>query len=121
MSTFPQVAFKVRYPAGDGLYRFEWVDIHTPGGAGHHPMEHPPLIGDLVILPTRRPGGEPPLEGGPVFRVIDRMWGHSEYGSAHWPYGANSPVAGPLLEIIVEPARGLYADQAPLPPEDEEG
>lgn len=109
--TIPTARFVVRYPAPDGLYRFEGVDLDAPSG-GLYPMEYPPLVGDLILLPEKRTGAAN-LEGGPVFRVIERMWSHAQYGSPYWPYSRPVPVHGPSLEIVVVPHEGIYALQAP--------
>lgn len=112
MSTYPRCSFKVRVPAGDGRYRFETVEQHSYFG-GTMPLQHPPATGVLVTLYDIRGEGFQP-DGGPVFRVIDQMWSHPAYGSGGWPYGMQEPREGPLVDIIVEPAAGLYADETPI-------
>jgi len=115
-SSWPRVRYAVRYPAGDGRWRYEPVDIAHPDGSGFIPVEHPPAVGDLINLYDRSRAARklPPLEGGPVFRVLARLWVHSSWGSADWPYGEREPRSGPLLDIIVEPADGPYRDEAPI-------
>lgn len=115
-SSWPRVRFAVRYPAGDGRWRYEPVDIANPDGAGFSALEYPPAPGDLISLWDRslHARGLPQPEGGPVFRVLDRWWSHSSWGSADWPYGEQVPRSGPLLDVIVEPADGLYRDEAPM-------
>lgn len=109
---YPEVKFAVRYPAGQGAWRYDPVDIPHPGGA-FMPLEHLPAPGDLVTLWTRGgPEGQP--AGGPHFRVLQRAWTWSGYGSADWPYGKNAPQTGPIVDIIVEPAAGPYSDEAPI-------
>ena len=111
MSTWPKCKFAIRYPAGGGKWRFVTATVEAPTGyAPFVPIEHPPVVGDLVVLHDSREG---PLDGGPVFRVIDRMWVYPAYGSPSWPYRSFGPTGGPLLEIVAEPARGLYADETP--------
>jgi hypothetical protein len=117
MSTQPHVKFVIRYPAGDGKWRYETVWVSSPSGSAFIPMEHPPLMGDLITLwdSDRHRRGLPPHDGGPAFRVVDRMWSHSSWGSADWPFGESEPRSGPLLDIIVEPARGgAYRDETPI-------
>jgi hypothetical protein len=115
-SSWPRVRFAIRYPAGDDTWRYEPVDVGNPGGQGFTALEYPPATGDLISLwdRSRHARGLPPLEGGPGFRVLDRSWHHSSYGSMDWPYGEQVPRSGPLLDIIVEPADGPYRDEAPI-------
>jgi hypothetical protein len=112
LTAAPRVKFAVRYPAGEGRWHYETVMIRSWEGSVHTPMDCPPAIGDLIILyDTDRPRRQlPPLKGGPVFRVVDRLWSHAMYGSVTWPYGKTEPSEGPLLDIIVEPSEGVYAD-----------
>jgi len=73
-------------------------------------MEHPPAPGDLITLWSRTGA----VEGGPVFRVLERLWSHASFGSVTFPYGAEEPREGPLLDIIAEPAGSPYRDEAPI-------
>jgi hypothetical protein len=109
MNTYPRCRFMARYPAGGGKWLFRHIDMLTPEGGGRPLLEHPPAPGDLIALQ----GAARDEPGGPVFRVIDRMWVHPAYGSGSWPFGSPVPQQGPMLEIIVEPAEGLYADETP--------
>lgn len=111
----PRVKFAVRYPTKDNRWRYETVDIPAYEGAVFVPMEHPPAVGDLISLWSRQGN----MEGGPVFRVIERMWNHATYGSTNWPVAEQMPIVGPILDIIVEPADGLYRNEAPLPGEED--
>jgi hypothetical protein len=92
------------------------VVIASPGGSAFVPFEYPPAVGDLISLwdSDLHNRGLPQPEGGPVFRVIDRQWGHVSWGSAMWPYGKNEPIEGPLVDIIVEPAKGAYRDETAI-------
>jgi hypothetical protein len=108
----PRCQFAVRYPAGDGKWRYQPVDIASPGGGAFVPMTWPPVVGDLISLWDR---GKYQPEGGPLFRVVDRGWMHASWGSADWPYGESEPRTGPLVDIIVEPAsQGVYRDETPI-------
>jgi hypothetical protein len=42
------------------------------------------------------------------------MWSYAAFGSVVWPYGKSEPAEGPMLDIIVEPAEGVYRDEAPF-------
>lgn len=110
MSAAPRVGFMIRYPAGDGKWWFRPVYLPAPADSSM-PMAYPPAPGDLISLYDDRDGENHQPEGGPVFRVVARMWNHAAYGSGSWPYGRPEPVEGPLLDIIAEPAPGLYADE----------
>lgn len=115
--TVPHVSFSVRTPAGDGKWHFEGLMFAVWGTVGSRiPMEYPPSVGDQIILDPY-----PSSAGDQVcFRVVDRQWMHSSYGSGGWRYGEPMPHEGPWLDCIIEAAPGLYQDEAPLPPEEEE-
>lgn len=106
---FPQCRFYVRTQVSDDplLYRYEPVIVRDYEGSGASHLRHPPAIGDLIGLA----GNTKPTRG--VFRVIDRSWFHADYGSASWPFGNAEPVDGPLLDLIVVPADGLFVNEAP--------
>lgn len=115
-SRWPQVRFAVRFPAGSGTWRYEHISVANPGGQDVIALEYPPAIGDLISVwdSDRARRQLPQPEGGPMYRVLDRWWTHSSWGSADWPYGEQMPRSGPLLEIILEPAEGLYRNEAPV-------
>lgn len=91
--------------AVDGGYRYEPVSIASPQGDGALRTEHAPAIGDRIHLwdSTRNSGGE--------YVVLARSWLHSSYGSTNWPYAERNPHTGPRLDIIVEPASGVFEDE----------
>jgi hypothetical protein len=99
--------FYIRTPAGEGLFHYQPLTITAPDGQSRLPTPHPPAVGDLITLfdqITQQGGG---------FRVVDRCWHHASYLSMNWPVMAALPVHGPSLDVIVEPADGLFADEAP--------
>lgn len=108
MTVMPRCSFAVRYPAGNGKWRYQRVSVDSGPLAGYAPMTSPPIPGDLITL-HGRPGSRP--EEGPVFRVVERMFTYPSYGSGSWPYGKTKPEEGPLIDFIVEPAQGLYRDE----------
>lgn len=110
MRVVPRCMFAVRYPAGLTTWRYQRVDIASPLG-GPLLLAWPPAVGDLIILRDR---SEIQPEGGPVFRVVDRMWSHPALGSADWPYGRDAPQQGPLVDVIVQPSKGPYRNEAPI-------
>lgn len=110
MSGTPRCKFSVRYPAGDGKWRYQSVSIAGPGG-GLYGLYDPPAVGDLIFLWN---SGGPQPEGGSAFRVVERSWMHSSWGSADWPYGEAEPRSGPMVNIIVEPAEGPYRDETDI-------
>lgn len=116
MSEEVRCRFAVRYPAAEeGKWDFRTVWLSSWDSSGGLPTGQPPMAGDLVVLSADR--GDPEVMGGPVFRVVERMWAYPEYGSAAWPRGTSRPASGPSLEIVVEPAAGLYRDEAGEPGE----
>ena len=103
--------FSVRRPAPDNKWNYERLRFETWYGNTFLPLAYPPAVGDLIIL---QPDPEPAHEtGGPIFRVVGRMWAHPQYGSMSWKYGTPTPESGPSLDIVVEPAEGLYLNEAP--------
>ena len=113
MTTLPRCHFAVRYPAGEGKWRYQPISIAGPGGGYTLDTAWVPQPGDLISL-WDRSGDRPQPDGGPVFRVVDRLWSHASWGSANWPYGKNEPQEGPMVDIIVEPAEGPYRDETDI-------
>jgi hypothetical protein len=97
--------FQVRTPAGDGKFYFD--DIAVKGQYGEHWLytPHPPLVGDLIWLANEG------KDHGRNYRVIDRQWSHSQYGSVNWPLTESRPQAAPMLTVLVEPAEGMFVNQ----------
>lgn len=75
---------------------------------GHSRLLTPlvPRIGDAILLydTLHKVGGR--------FVVIDVEWLHASWGSADFPYDAEIPNVGPLVDVIVEPSPGRYEDEA---------
>lgn len=96
----------------EGGYRYDQINVNGPTGFDPLVTPHPPAVGDLIHLwdAYKKRGG--------TFRVVERAWHHSSYGSTDWPYGSPVSKEGPLLDIIVEAAVGPFVDEAPS--EDEE-
>ncbi|WP_435244935.1 hypothetical protein [Streptomyces tendae] len=69
---------------------------------------YPPAVGDLIYLwdTGKREGG--------TYEVLARQWLHSSYGSTDWPAGEQRPLEGPLLDVVVQPAVGVFRDEAPV-------
>ena len=89
----------------EGGYRYELINIEGPHGFGRFVTAHPPAVGDLIGL------WDAYAQRGGTFRVIERMWLHSGYGSTDWPHGSSMSKEGPLLDIVVEAAEGLFVDE----------
>lgn len=106
---FPQCRFYVRTQVSDDplLYRYEQVIVRDHDGSGVSRLRYPPVTGDLIGL-----FGESAATRG-TFRVIGRSWMHADYGSISWPLTKSEPVNGPLLDLIVVPADGLFVNEAP--------
>lgn len=117
MTEMPSCNFHVRTPAeGDpGKFWFETVaHRYTPSFGGGLDTPHVPSVGDLVHL-----YGETEATQG-MFRVLDRAWMYVGFGSADWPHGQARPRSGPIVDIVVEPARGMFADQVLSPAQQKE-
>jgi len=101
MSNIPRCSFQVRVPTEGqpGKFRYDPIRLKNQRGISLE-TPHPPLLGDLVFLE------------GAVYEVIGRMWKYPDHGSRDWPWDDYEPRWGPLLDIIVIPAAGLYADEA---------
>lgn len=110
-ATAPQCSFYVRTQVtNEPTYRYDHIEISSPESDGKLRTPWPPSVGDTIQLydSLRRIGG--------VYRVIERSWLHSSYGSANWPYVRTQagPAVGPLLDIVVEPSTGLFVNEAEL-------
>ncbi len=105
--------FYIRSPVEGGQFRYEQISLASSQMDCRLRTAHPPLPGDLIFL-----WDSYKKEGG-MFRVIERAWHHAGWGSMVWPYTEMLPTEGPGADIIVEPAEGLFRDEAPIPDEDE--
>lgn len=100
-------SFYIRTPsaAHPDMWDYTSVDLGTPS----HTLDtfHPPQVGDRIAL------------GAPMFEVVARDWMHPQHGSGAWPYRELYPVVGPMMQVIVVPAEGLFVDQAPVDADEE--
>ena len=112
----PRCGFYLRTVVTDGplAYHYEPLDLHHYGHRGLATF-HPPLVGDLIDLDTREPNGKICTA---TYKVIERCWRHVTYGSMYWPHHLPNPVEGPILEVVVECAEGLFRHEAPEKPEE---
>lgn len=103
----PRCSFYLRTAVGDGRYRYTRISIANQAGNGYIVTPTPPVVGDLIYLRDQ-------IEGGPsgTFRVVERSWVHSSWGSHDWPYTEPQPLVGPMLDLIVEAAEGPFANEA---------
>jgi hypothetical protein len=103
--------FYVRTPVpGKTTFRYEMVHQYTYGTDSWNTV-HVPAAGDLVSFRDDGHTG--------VYRVLARDWMYPAYPSGSWPYSEKYPDHGPIVQIIVEQAEGLFIDQEPE--EDEDG
>jgi hypothetical protein len=102
----PRTSFHERIPV-EGGYRYRKISINNRQGDTCLHTPHPPAVGDLIQLwdATERRGG--------MYQVVARQWLHSSYGSMDWPTGQSDSSVGPLLDIVVEAAEGVFRDEAP--------
>ncbi|WP_318205361.1 hypothetical protein [Streptomyces sp. SCL15-4] len=97
----------------EGGYRYDRININGPSGFERFVTPYPPATGDLISL------WDAYEKRGGTFRVIERMWLHSGYGSTDWPPGSLVSKKGPLLDIIVEAAEGPFVDEMPRADDEE--
>lgn len=92
--------------AVDGGFRYDRISIANRDGDGYLRTPMPPVVGDLIHLRDIS-------EDGPrgMFVVVARQWSYSSWGSTDWPYGEAESKQGPMLDIIVERAEGVYQDE----------
>jgi hypothetical protein len=95
-------------------YRYDRIEVDGYDWPGYLETFTPPLAGDSIYLSGDRGGGG--VHG--TFRVLERSWMHSAYGSQGWPYGERHPRSGALLTLIVEPAEGMFRHEHPSADED---
>lgn len=103
----PHCRFHIRVQVtSDPTYRYEHVHMTTPDGSGTLITPHPPAVGDLIGLydQIKKTGG--------TYRVIERCWGHSSFGSMNWPWTERLSTVGPSLDLIVVAAEGLFVNEA---------
>lgn len=98
----------------EGGYSYDRLYLRGYGGAaGGLVTPYVPVVGDLIHLNDE--------ERGPgTYRVVERAWGHSAYGSADWPLAQIRPNSGPIVDLIVEPAAGPFIDEVYTPEEEDE-
>lgn len=77
-------------------------------------LEHPPAVGDLiwlsgVIYQTDEEGEEEREEVDGCWRVLARSWSPAVYGSRSWPALTGRQTDAVSLDLMVEPAEGLFA------------
>ena len=108
-------SFYIRTPTDNGQFHYEPINVGSPHGDGKLHTPYPPHVGDLIHPwdPFKKAGG--------TFEVLARQWLHSSYGSTNWPPLEPQPIVGPLLELIVETAEGVFRDQTPQPNDEDEG
>lgn len=111
---FAACAFTVRQPAEHGQFRYERIWVDGRDGDGRIHTAHPPVVGDIVGLRDRFTGRDG------MFEVVMRQWSHPQYLSAAWPNGERRPNIGPMVDIVVIPAEGVFRDEAPISNEDQE-
>ena len=99
--------YYLRTPAaghdGQTGYRYDFVDTSR----FHNTLTqiltlHPPQVGDLIHFD----------EG---YRVVERSWSYSRYGSTNWPGGEPMQTVGPDLTLIVERFDGPFVNEIPTP------
>jgi hypothetical protein len=106
--------FFIRTPADGDQFYYDPVNVGSWHGDGNLHTPYPPDVGDLIHLwdTFKKQGG--------TYKVLAREWLHSSYGSTYWPVLEQQPTVGPRLDLIVEPAEGVFQDQAMRPDDEDE-
>ena len=100
-------------PGAASPYRYSGLRVPHHYNARDYLMNFPPMVGDWIYLAVE------PVEESGMFRVIDRYWQSSGYGSDYWPYGERTPVTPHKLELIVVRSKtGPYRLEAELTEEE---
>lgn len=103
-NTPPRCSFYERTPV-EGGYHYEKISLRNPRGDTYLETDHPPLVGDLIFL------SDATSDRRGQYRVIERSWLHSSWGSTDWPYVESVSTTGPLLDIVVERAEGPFVNE----------
>lgn len=82
-----------------GGYRYRMLRTDGPTASARQPTRFPPDTGDLITL------------SGETYLVLARAWTPIVYGSKSWLHGAPHPTDGPLLDVVLIPDPGLFADE----------
>lgn len=75
-------------------------------------LDEPPVVGDLIGLSgdTTDPDDEEhSVEVHGTWRVVARQWVPAGYGSVVWPLGADRPAEPTWLDLMLEPAEGMFS------------
>jgi hypothetical protein len=92
-------------------YRFEALSMESRSGRDALPTHYPPVVGDLIALTGQLYGDDDqPTAANGVFRVVERQWLPSNYGSRDWPSGEAQAIVGPMLFLAVEAAEGMFEE-----------
>ncbi|MEU3399455.1 hypothetical protein [Streptomyces filamentosus] len=111
----PRCSFHVRTEVHADPPAYRYSQVHVPSGAGDIGvlrMPTPPVVGDLIWLVDESG------EHTGTHRILERSWMPSLPGSADWPTGSAHPRVGPVLVLIIEPARGPFRDEVDLEKEE---
>jgi hypothetical protein len=103
--------------------RYHYRSLHCPTYTlGVWPpgfrLLHIPQVGDLVYLDAGVEAGSA-LSG--TFKVVQRSWLYSAYGSTNWPQGEPVPRCPGNVDILVERAEGPFTNDDTPTEEDPDG
>jgi hypothetical protein len=99
-------SFYARTPADGGGWYYDRIDISGYQGKGYVVTNWPPAVGDSLFLDDQSN-----RERSGNYRVVERSWMHSSWGSPDWPYNETGPRVGPMLDCIVELYDGPFVDE----------
>jgi hypothetical protein len=99
-------SFYLRTDAGGGQYHYTRFSIPGYINDGGLLTENVPLVGDLVGLNDQYD------DRNGQYRVIERSWGHNQYGSVNWPVTSMQAEQPDMLTIIVVEDDGPFRNEA---------
>jgi hypothetical protein len=91
-------SFYNRTPA-EGGYRYDRIEVRGPRGDDKLHVPAAPLVGDRIFLTND------------LYVVLARQFAYASWGSHDWPLVELHALHGPLVDLIVEPASGLFVDE----------
>ena len=107
-----EISWYVRRPAPEGGWYYDNLEVASPLHCSSTPTRHAPTVGDIVTIGGHDPGTG--LKSG-TFRVLQRTWLYATYRCPNWPIMQYEPNRGPMMQILLEEATGLFIDERTRP------
>ncbi len=87
-------------------WRYTMIHLNGPRGDGKLRTKTPPAVNDLIHL------WDELTNTGGTYVVRKRYWLHSSFGSWNWPVLEQRATTPPMLDVIVDMAESIFADEA---------